>query len=73
MNALFNLQKKINKLLIGGIHKVPVQRTWWSVIQKNSLFDLHLPLCYILMGLSETQELQLEIAEHIQVYRLLKS
>ena len=22
----------------------------------NSLFDLHLPLCYILVGLSETQE-----------------
>ena len=34
-----------NKLLpIGGIHKVPVQRTWWSVIQKNLIriyFESH--------------------------------
>ena len=50
---------------IGGFNKVPVQRTWCSgqlytkISSESSLnliSDRHLPLRYILVGLSETQE-----------------
>ena len=29
------MRDELTGVYIGGIHKVPVQRTWWSVIQKN--------------------------------------
>ena len=35
VNLMVELARLFFCKTIGGFHKVPVQRTWWSVMQKN--------------------------------------
>ena len=42
-----NLRRKKFMHAIGGFHKDPVQRTWWSVIQKN-LIKVHMKRNFLL-------------------------